>query len=132
MYGCDNDCRYQTSTVLRFYSHKQRNGSWEKHLQRSNFKAKKSAKVYSNHFASGYRCDTCEKPILYMKDYPDEGNNVKARENIDSKGKRKQHSKPDSEPSVKQCRDSHQEKELDSKCFVLAQFRVKFSTFSRG
>ena len=79
--------------------------AWEKQLQRTNFKANNSTKVYSNHFAGGYRCDTCEKPILYMKGYPDEGNNVKAKENIDKKGKRKQHSKPDSEPSVKQCRD---------------------------
>ena len=71
------------------------------------------SKVYSNHFASGYCCDTSDKPILNMKDYPDEGNNVKARENIDTKGKRKQHSKPDSEPSVKQCRDSYLEKESD-------------------
>ena len=40
-------------------------------------------------------------------------NNVKCRENIDTKGKRKQHLKPDSEPSVKQCRDSYLEKESD-------------------
>ena len=52
-----------------------------------------------------------------MKGYPDEGNDVKARENIDTKGKRKQHSKPDSKPSVKQCRDSYLEEESDSKCF---------------
>ena len=56
--------------------------AWEKQLQRTEFKANKSTKVYSNHFASGYCCDTCENPILYMKGYPGEGNNVKARENI--------------------------------------------------
>ena len=56
---------------------------------------------------------TGEKPILYMKDYLDEGNNVKAGENIDTKGKRKQHSKPDSEPSVEQWRESHLEEESD-------------------
>ena len=48
-----------------------------------------------------------------MKGYPVEGNNVKAGENIDKKGKRKQHSKPDFEPSVKQCRDSYLEEESD-------------------
>ena len=48
-----------------------------------------------------------------MKGYLDEGNNVRAGENIDTKGKRKQHSKPDSEPSVEQCRESHLEEESD-------------------
>ena len=56
--------------------------AWEKQLQRTNFKVNKSTKVYSNHFAGGYRRDTCEKPILYMKGYPDEGNNVKTRERV--------------------------------------------------
>ena len=93
-------------TVLRFYSHRTNNemAAWDKQLQRTNFKGNKS-----NHFAGGYRRDTCEKPILYMKGYPDEGNNVKARENTDTKGKRKQHSKPDS----KQFRDSYLKKESD-------------------
>ena len=71
--------------------------AWEKQLQRTNFKANKSTKIYSNHFAGGYCFNTCEKPILYMKGYLDQGNDVKARENIDMKEKRKQHSKPDSE-----------------------------------
>ena len=73
--------------------------AWEKQLQGTNFKANKSTKIYSSHFAGGYRRHTCEKPIFYMKGYPDEGNDVKARENIDSKGKRKQHSTLHSEPS---------------------------------
>ena len=87
--------------------------AWEKQLQRTNFKANKSTKIYSNHFAGGYRSNTCEKPILYIKGYSDESNDVKARESIDTKGKPKQHSMPDSQPSVKQCRDSYLEEESD-------------------
>ena len=89
--------------------------AWEKQLQRTNFKANKST----------VKCTliilpvdtvvilTGEKPILYMKGYLDEGNNVRAGENIDTKGKRKQHLKPDSEPPVEQCRENHLEEESD-------------------
>ena len=77
----------QTSSVLRFYSYRTNKEmtAWEKQLQRTNFKASKSTKVYSNHFAGGYRSDPCKVPILCMKGYPDEGNDLKARENIDTK-----------------------------------------------
>ena len=67
--------------------------SWEKQLQRTNFKANKSTVKFTLIIlpVDTVVILTGEKPILYMKGYLDEGNNVKAGENIDTKGKRKQH-----------------------------------------
>ena len=83
-------------------SNQQRNDGLGETASKNKLKANKSTKIYSNHFAGGYRRNTCEKPIFYMKGYPDEGNDVQARENIDTKGKRKQHSTLDSEPSCRE------------------------------
>ena len=94
MYGCDNDRRYserQIKLVLsRGFTLIEPTKKWQLGtVSRNSFKEQTSrptrapGKVHSYHFAGGYCCDTCEKPILYMKGYPDEYNNVKARENID-------------------------------------------------
>ena len=121
LYGCDNDRRYPNRQikqphvgVLRFYSPrtKKETAAWEKQLHRTYFKVTKSTKVCSNHFAAGYRCDTCWKPTLYMKGYPESNNNKKrpppkTRANIAKNGKRKQNTKPHTDPPAKkQARES--------------------------
>ena len=47
--------------------------SWEKQINRQDFKVTASTVVCSNHFAAGYyNNDTCRIPTLYMKGYSDD------------------------------------------------------------
>ena len=131
VYGCDNDPPISRQTnqlphvgVLRFYSPwtKKEMAAWVKQLHRIDFKVTKSTKVCSNHFAAGYRCDTCWKPTLYMKGFPESNNNKKrpppkTRTNIEKNGKRKQNTKLHTDPPVKkQACDSIPVKETWSFC----------------
>ena len=116
VFGCNNDRRYPEKQiklphvgVLRFYSprNKKEVAAWEKQIQRGNYKVKKTTKVCSNHFEAGYRCDTCWKPTLHMKGYPD--NDVKKRPPPKERAtterklnrKRKSTSKPDEDLPLK-------------------------------
>ena len=57
--------------MLRWHSPKNLNDikSWQKVINRKNFKVTASTKVFSNHFAAGYCSDICRIPTLYMKGY---------------------------------------------------------------
>ena len=67
--------------ILRWHRpRKEDRKSWEKQINRKDFKMSNSTVVCSNHFTAGYYSDVCNIQTLFMKGYAETDETMKRKE----------------------------------------------------